>query len=181
MKEMAGAPITDAYYQEVPEWVLDAIAQIYVDSFTGPPRFETWTVEQAKSHVEKFVECGADIVVIKDQDNGTIESFGIGLPMKDYFNKGELIEHGATDSSYYFAELATKPSARNKGYGSLLHQKRLAIARERGFHKLNVRVRQDNDVIIKMLTEKLGFKQVGQYIGSIKNSQSVRLIMELDI
>lgn len=175
-----GMPTTVAYNKNVPDDVLDAIAQIYIDCFTGPPRFETWTFEQAKTHIQKFVECGADIVVVKE-DGGTIESFGISVPLKDYFNKAELIEHGATESSYYFAELATKPTARNKGYGSLLHQKRLAIAKERGFHRLNVRVREDNKVIIKMLTEKLGFKQVGQYVGSIKNSQSLRLIMELDI
>lgn len=175
-----GMPTTEAYYKNVPNDVLDAIAQIYIDSFTGPPRFETWTFEQAKAHIQKFVDCGADLVVIKG-DDGTIESFGISLPLKDYFNKDELIAHGATESAYYFAELATKPSARNKGYGSLLHQKRLAIAKERGFHKLNVRAREDNKVIIKMLTKKLGFKQISQYVSTIKNSQSVRLILELDI
>lgn len=173
-------PTTQAYYKSVSDDVLDSVAQIYIDCFTGPPRFETWTFEQAKGHIQKLIDCGADVVVLKE-DDGTIASFGVGLPMNDYPNKDELIEHGASESSYYFAELATKPGARNRGYGSLLHQKRLAIAKERGFHKLNVRAREDNKVIIKMLTEKLGFKLVGRYISTVKDSQSVRLIMELDI
>jgi ribosomal protein S18 acetylase RimI-like enzyme len=173
-------PTTDSFYKSLPDDVLDAIAQIYIDCFTGPPRFETWTFEQAREHILKFVEAGADIVVVRETD-GTIAAFGIGLPLKDYFNKNELIAQGASESSYYFAELATRPVARNQGYGSLLHKKRIAIAKQRGYDKLSVRAREDNKVIIRMLTEKLGFKKVGEYVSSIKNSRSVRLIMEMDI
>lgn len=167
----------ESYYKDVPDSVVDAIARIYIECFTGPPRFETWTFEQARAHIEKFVEAGADIVVVKDPD-GTIVSFGIGLPMKDYFNREELISQGASESSYYFAELATSPSARGKGFGFLLQEARLAKAKERGHDKLSVRARADNSVVIKMLTEKMGFTKVGEYSSSIKDSSSVRLIME---
>ncbi len=160
---------------DVPEVVLDEMVEIYIECFTGPPRFETWTPAEVRSHMRQLLDGGADAFIITEDEE--IEAFALGIGMGDYFNKKTLIEQGASEDSYYFTELGTRQKCRGKGYGTSLHQAREDEARRKGFKLLNVRVRQDNETNIKLLT-RLGFEQVGEYTGSIKGSESVRLILE---
>lgn len=164
---------------EIPDAVLNDIAQIYIDCFTGPPRFETWTLDLVKTHMLKFLESGADFFVLTD-DDGEISAFAIGIAMDDYYNKDELMEQGASPNSYYFAELGTSPKARGRGYGGSLHEARENEALRRNFKLLNVRVRQDNDVNIRLLNKR-GFKTVGEYTGVIQGVESAKYVLAKEL
>ena len=163
---------------DVPEAVLDALVEIYIECFTGPPRFETWSPEDVRSHINQFIESGADCFVITEDKE--VVAFSIGIEMKNYFNKEMLIEQGADESSYYFAELGTKTKFRGRGYGTLLQQAREEEARKKGLKLLSVRVRKDNEAVIRLL-ERRGFEQVGEYTASIQGSETVRLVLQKNL
>ena len=165
----------ESYRNELPENVLSQIADIYIECFTGPPRFESWTAEKVKTHIRKFISAEADIYVVVEEDE--IVSFGIGLPMSRYHNWQELIENGASKDAYYFAELATREAFRGKGYGRVLQEMRELAAKERGLSRLCVRVRADNETTINMI-KKAGFAQVASYTGTIEGSVTERLVFE---
>ena len=84
----------ESYRADIPEPVIDQVADIYIECFTGPPRFEEWSVEKVKAHLRKLLTGEADLYVVVEGDSDVV-SFGIGLAMADYFNAEELIEHGA--------------------------------------------------------------------------------------
>lgn len=169
----------ESYRSEVPEPVLEQVAEIYIESFAGPPRFEEWTPEMVKAHLRKLLTGDADLYVVVEGDSDVV-SFGIGLAMTDYFNCEELIAQGANPESYYFAELATRERSRGKGYGAILQERREQAARERGHSCLTVRVRSDNDVTIKLLN-RAGFTEVGKYEASIQGSHTERIVMQKDL
>ncbi len=166
----------ESYRADIPEPVIDQVADIYIECFTGPPRFEEWSVEKVKAHLRKLLTGEADLYVVVEGDSDVV-SFGIGLAMADYFNAEELIEHGANPESYYFAELATRERARGKGYGATLQKRRELAAIERGHACLSVRVRSDNEITIKLLN-RAGFQQVGKYEAAIQGSHTERILLE---
>lgn len=168
------------YLDPIPEEILEQVVDIYLACFTGPPRFETWTRQEVREHVQAFLMAGGDVFVITDPESGKIATFAIGIPMADYFGKEEILAHGVPEDSYYFAELGTRPDCRGRGYGSILHRRREARAVERGFSRLSVRVRKDNEVNIKLL-ERAGFAAVADYRGEIAGSVAEKLLLVKDI
>ncbi|MBZ0189910.1 MAG: GNAT family N-acetyltransferase [Candidatus Obscuribacterales bacterium] len=169
----------EQYRGKLPDGVLGQIAEIYLECFTGPPRFETWTREEVESHIRRFVEGGADIFAVRDSYD-QIVSFGIGIPMADYFGKEEILQEGVSEDSYYFAELGTRQAKRGNGYGAEIHRKRELKARERGFSRLSVRVRKDNEVNIKLL-ERAGFARVAEYQGEIAGARAEKYLLVKDL
>lgn len=169
----------ESYRLDVPDFVMEQIADIYIECFTGPPRFEKWDKTEVMAHLGKLLAGDADVYVVVEGDE-EIVSFGIGVPMTGYFNANELIENGVHPESYYFAELATREAARGKGYGAALQLRREQSALERGHRVLSVRVRADNDITINLL-KRNGFSKVGVYEGDIKGSHFERLLMEKSI
>lgn len=170
------------YLDPIPEDVLEQVVDIYLACFTGPPRFETWTRQEVRDHIQAFLTAGGDVFVVTDPDSesGKIATFAIGIPMADYFGKEEILAHGVPEDSYYFAELGTRPDCRGRGCGSVLHRRREARAIERGFSRLSVRVRKDNDVNIKLL-ERAGFAAVADYRGEIAGSVAEKFLLVKDI
>ncbi|MCA9802035.1 MAG: GNAT family N-acetyltransferase [Cyanobacteria bacterium HKST-UBA02] len=172
---------TQTYQENLPEEALEQIVDIYLACFTGPPRFETWTRQEVRNHLLAFKKGGADFLVVTDsEEDGKIASFAIGIPMVDYFGKEEILAYGIPEDSYYFAELGTRPECRGRGYGATLHRSREARAVERGFTRLSVRVRKDNDVNIKLL-ERAGFAAVADYRGEIAGSVAEKFLLVKEI
>lgn len=169
----------ESYRAQVPDIVLDQIAQIYFEAFTGPPRFENWTVDEIKTHLRKLISGDADVYLVVE-GNSEIAAFGIGLPLSRYHNWKVMTENGASPDSYYFAELATREKFRKRGYGKLLQKRREQAALERGLSKLSVRVRADNPTTINML-EGIGFSKVAAYEGVTAGSVMERYIMEKSV
>ncbi|MGD9682244.1 MAG: N-acetyltransferase family protein [Candidatus Obscuribacterales bacterium] len=170
------------YQDTVPDDVLEQVVDIYLACFTGPPRFETWTRQEVRNHILAFMTAGGDVFVVFDSESadGKIATFAIGIPMADYFGKEEVLAHGVPEDSYYFAELGTRPECRGRGYGAILHRLREDRAVQRGFTRLSVRVRKDNDVNIKLL-ERAGFAAVADYRGEIAGSVAEKFLLVKEI
>lgn len=166
----------DSYRDQIPATVLNQIIDIYIDSFTGPPHYQKWDPRNVKEHVDKLMAGEADAYVVFEEDS-QVSSFGFGIPLRKYYNWQELVENGAREKSYYFADLATRKESRGKGYGALLQKKRGEAAKMRGFSTLTVRVRSDNLDVIRLI-EKAGFEKVSTYTGTLAGSVMERFIFE---
>lgn len=163
------------YDRTIPTELLSQCADIWVDCFTGPPRFENWTRESAQEELRKYLESSSDFVLAQP-DEHTVAAFGIGVPVAKHYGGVDLIAAGAHPESYYFVALGTKPEYRRQGLGALLLEAREALGRERGYSVMTVRLRADSEEILRLLT-RAGFTETGRYHASIGDSLAERLIM----
>lgn len=166
---------TTSYYSvELSGALLRSCALLYIECFTGPPRFERWSPEEASTYLASLLGRDTDFIVVSQE--GQVAAFGVGFPLRESKLKDELVALGAREDAYYFAELCTSPRFRNRGLGARLQQLRERRARERGFHHLCVRVRADNETTIRLL-ERNGFAESGRYTTDNAGSTALRLIM----
>lgn len=159
----------------VPASVLNQIAEVYIECFTGPPRFENWSLETVLEELARFVAAGSDFLVATTEA-GEVVSFAIGVPMNRYFKEAELVAAGAPSNSYYFAALGTKTAFRKRGLGLTLHKMREELARQREYAAVSVRVRADNEDNLSLLS-KMKFQETSRYTSTFAGSSAERLIL----
>jgi RimJ/RimL family protein N-acetyltransferase len=164
------------YKNHIDDNMLYQLAEIYIECFTGPPRYEDWNNEKALAELKKYIDAGADFIVVVNNAHEAM-AFAIGMPLINFYNYQELVSNGAKENSYYFNTSCTKTKYRKQGLGLSLHNKRLELGEQKGFNTFCVRVRSDNDTNIHLLN-KLGFSEISSYTSTLAGSTAKRLILE---
>lgn len=165
----------NVFSERLSDRLLQQCAEIWVTCFTGPPRFENWTIESATEELQKYLTQRGDFILAMPGED-SVAAFAVGLPVTDHYGGADLIAAGAHPQSYYFVALGTRPELRRQGLGAALHKRREEEGIKRGYSVMTVRVRSDNDDNLRLL-ERAGFTESGRYQASIGESIAERLIM----
>ncbi len=133
---------------------LDEIYQIEEKSFTDPMKKETLALDLQR---ESYYCYGLD-----EEDLVAFISY------EKVLDEAQIIS------------VAVDPSVRRKGYGKLLFEQVIRLAREDGINVLTLEVRSENIAALK-LYESLGFEQVGIRKNYYSNPVCDGILMDLHL
>ena len=152
---------------------LRELGELIVRCFTVPPWNEQWTWGEAAEYLSSFAKAGADFRLIYHE--GRIVTFGMALPLENYWEGERLIQCGAAPDSYYISGFATDPSFRLHGSATAMVAHLVEHARSCGFRSVSLRTRFDNYAAIGIFS-RLGFHHVGDEEASTGGVNSLRQV-----
>jgi ribosomal protein S18 acetylase RimI-like enzyme len=161
-----------------------ALANIYADSFNGPPWFEEWSLDSAVSELRQSVDKGADFIVGLDREASPV-GFGVGYAITKYSGRDFLLDLGFVNSNnikgtYYIAELCTAPKARGLGICSQVVRGLIESAQGQGYNEVLTRTRADNENMLRIF-KRAGFSEVGRYEAETGGICSERVVLRVNL
>lgn len=156
--------------------VADAVT-LFVDSFSEPPRRETWSSELASDFLFGLLTTDTIFVEATGADEEMV-GFGIALPVHECPDVVGLTPDDRTRDGYYLATVAVASQSRRKGIGRELIALLLHGAFRRSSSHVLARTRRDSHSIRSVLSD-FGFHIVASHDAEIGGEAILRDIHSL--
>ena len=159
---------------------LDAVISLYIQAFTGPPRYEQWDRKSVEALLTEHARHGCQTCLACSGEE--VLGFAIFLPLAAWPVSAELQELGIpyTPQSYYLSSIAVAESARGRGIGDLLVRSGEKLAQEAGLSTMVARCREDAPAIQALLRRR-GYRLAASYTAEMGGSTAPRLVFVRDL
>ena len=162
----------DFYTERYPPEVEPAIVDLFISTFSAPPRNETWDLESASAYICEHY--GPSTILATISSDAGIIGFCYGMSLRDSSKAKEIYEHARIMDGFYLADIAISHECRGSGYGRSLLEAFLAEVAKSHQHCI-ARTREDAHAIRHLFTS-VGFVERGRYQATIAGSTASRLI-----
>jgi ribosomal protein S18 acetylase RimI-like enzyme len=158
---------------------LNAMASIFVECFTAPPRNERWDQRSAKDYLLEGITKGAWFQISRNP-NGEILGFAMIVPAAKCNVAADLPKVLDLTLTDYISVVAVSAELERRGIGTSLMAACVEDARERGISSITARNRPDA-AGIKKIFERQGFRVLKECEGEIGGVRSRREIQGLEL